>query len=129
MEWLLKTRAFLLFVILLLARCAGMAQGTISTIAGGSGFLDNVPAIQARLDGPQALAIESQGNAFISDGLRIRRVDARTGLIATVAGTGNRPVFGVGDGPATEVGLNGPSSFALDSSGNLLFLDSNVIRK
>ena len=90
-------------VALLLSRL-GVAQGTISTVAGGSGFLDNIPATEARLDGPYALAVDTQGNAYIADGSRIRRVDAQTGIISTVAAN-----------------LNEPASLALDAGGNLLF--------
>ena len=81
-----------------------VAQGTISTVAGGSGFLDNIPAIQARLDGPGALAVDSQGDAYISDGPRIRRIDAKTGIISTVAAN-----------------LSSPANFAWDVGGNLIF--------
>ena len=68
----LNVRQFFLVVLPLLTARFALAQGTISTVAGGNGFLEGVPATQARLDGPQALAVDPQGNAYISDGLRTR---------------------------------------------------------
>lgn len=59
------------------------AQGTISTVAGGS-FLDNIPAIQARISGIGAVVVDQGGNAYLGDGTRIRRIDARTAIISTV---------------------------------------------
>jgi DNA-binding beta-propeller fold protein YncE len=64
----------------------------IQTVAGsGTGFSgDGGPAIQARLDSPSALALDSEGNLYIAEfgNHRVRRVDARTGVIQTVAGNG-----------------------------------------
>ena len=102
-----------LIVFLLLVPVFAAAQGIISTVAGGNGFLDNLPATDARLDGPQALAVDIQGNAYIADGARIRRLDAKTGVISTVASDG----------------LGGPSCFAFDANGNLVFLDSGRVMK
>jgi uncharacterized protein (TIGR03437 family) len=120
-----KTRLFLVMFALLAPRLA-VAQGTISTVAGGSGFLDNVPATEARLDGPQGLAVDAQGNAYIGDGMRIRRVDAKTGIISTVAGGAT----GVpANGPATTVVLGGPMVYAFDAAGNLVFQDGLRVMK
>ena len=104
----MKVRHFSLVAIALLVARGAAAQGTISTVAGGNGYLDNVPGTQARLDGPQALAVDPRGNAYIGDGGRIRRVDAKTGIMSTMAADG----------------LGGPMQFAFDSAGNLVFLDS-----
>src|SRR5438552_17988610 len=67
--------------------------GTIVTVAGtGSpGFSgDNGPATQAQLNGPFDLAFDAAGNLYIVDTYndRVRKVDAITGIITTVAGTG-----------------------------------------
>jgi uncharacterized protein (TIGR03437 family) len=85
-------------VLALLASIDVLAQGTLSTVAGGTGFLDNIPATQARISGPQALAVDPQGNAYIGDGSRIRRIDAASGIISTVtAGSGAQNLaFGAG---------------------------------
>jgi len=68
------------------------ATGTLSTTAGTGeeGFSgDGGPATKARI-GPNALAVDSQGNLFIAEfgNNRVRRVDAKTGRITTVAGNG-----------------------------------------
>jgi trimeric autotransporter adhesin len=68
------------------------ATGLLSTIAGNGlqGFSgDGGPAIKARI-GPDALAVDRQGNLFIAEfeNNRVRRVDAKTGIITTVAGNG-----------------------------------------
>ena len=51
-----------------------------------------VPATQALLNNPFDLAFDPAGNLFFSDTYNhcIRRIDARTGVISTIAGTGRR---------------------------------------
>jgi hypothetical protein len=71
------------------------ADGTINTVAGNGNpkFAgDNGPATSAQID-PVAVAVDSQGNLYIADGLnyRIRKVDT-TGIITTIAGNGNQGV-------------------------------------
>lgn len=64
---------------------------TIVAGTGGRGFNgDGLPAKAAQLADPAGLAVDSQGNIFISEYVnnRIRRVDAKTGIITTVAGNG-----------------------------------------
>jgi sugar lactone lactonase YvrE len=106
--------------------------GIISTVVGNGtlGFSgDGGPATSASLNYPWGVAFDSSGNLFIADAEnnRIRRVDASTGFITTVAGSG-----GGGDGgPATSASLNWPCDVALDGSGNLFVADSddNRIRR
>jgi DNA-binding beta-propeller fold protein YncE len=67
--------------------------GVISTVAGVCRYGydgDNKPAVRAMLHGPEGIAFDSNDNLYISDTLnhRVRKVDARTGIITTVAGTG-----------------------------------------
>ena len=100
------------------------AQGVITTFAGG-GYVDNVPATQARLDGPQGLALDAQGNAYISDLTRIRRVDHLTGIISTVAGYPGGPAH---EGPADQVSI-APTALAFDPAGNLVFLAKYCLKK
>jgi len=112
--------------------------GIITTVAGGgaSGVLgDGGPAIEAYIDFPQDVEVDSAGNLYIADGggntmPRIRRVDT-SGIITTVAG-GGVPADGLGDGgPATSAALSSPGSVAVDAAGNLYIADSgnNRIRK
>ena len=107
-------------------------------LAGFSG--DGGPAASAQLNDPLSLAVDHQGNLFISDSSnnRIRRVDATTGDITTYAGSGDQ-YNGVGffggysgdDGPATSALLNLPSGLAFDGNENLFVADAGneVVRR
>jgi trimeric autotransporter adhesin len=97
------------------------SSGTINTAAGKAvAFGDRGPATQAGLFGLGALAADAQGNIFIGqfESSVVRRVDARTGIITTVAGNGIVGYGGDG-GPATAASLGGVIGLAVDSSGNL----------
>ena len=102
--------------------------GNISTVAGtgtaGSGG-DGGMATSATLNQPYGVALDGVGNLYIAEyfGNRIRRVDATTGNISTVAGTG-APGFGGDSGAATSATLRIPQGIALDSSGNLYIADT-----
>ena len=109
--------------------------GTISTIAGTGewGYSgDGGPAIEAQLGYPQAVAVDHVGNLYIADfhNNRIRKMDAATGTISTIAGTGEWGDRGDG-GPATQAQLGYPEGVAVDGAGNLYISDSrnNRIRK
>ena len=101
------------------------ATGIITTYAGHiqigySG--DGGPATSASLSEPEGLALDANGNLFIADELRIRRVDAQTQIITTVAGNGQYSFSG--DGVlATQASLNLPMGVAIDSTGNLFIAD------
>ena len=74
----------------------------------------------------RALQWTPRAICFIADeSNRIRRVDRKTGIIQTIAGTGRQGRFGfdVADGPALKADLFAPSSLTFDKSGNLLFLN------
>jgi sugar lactone lactonase YvrE len=97
----------------------------------GQGFSgDGGPAIQARLFFPQGLALDASGNLFIAEANnhRVRRMEAQTGMITTVAGSGASGFGGGGfsgdGGPATEAQLRSPRGLALDASGNLFIADT-----
>jgi sugar lactone lactonase YvrE len=120
------------------------ATGFITTVAGNgtAGFSgDNGPATAAQLNGPRGVALDAAGNLFVAEYVnsRIRRVDAITGIITTVAGDGHLPGDGTippsadpGDGgPAVDAHLHHPSAVAVDAAGNLYIADSgtHVIRK
>jgi hypothetical protein len=95
--------------------------------AGSSG--DGGLATEAQLNGCVALALDSAGNLFIADtnDNRVRRVDAGTGIITTVAGTGKAGFSGDG-GKATDARLNAPEGVAVDSAGNLFVGDNSNSR-
>jgi sugar lactone lactonase YvrE len=111
------------------------ATGIITTVAGNgiAGFGgDGGAATSARLWNPNGVALDASGNLFIVDSSnnRIRRVDAASGIITTVAGTGARG-FGGDGGPATNARLNGPLGIAVDAAGSSLIADylNNRIRR
>ncbi len=80
---------------------------------------DGIPASQAQLSDPSALASDTSGNLYVADlyNYRIRQIDP-LGVITTVAGTGESGHTGDG-GNATEASFEGPSALAVDRSGNL----------
>src|SRR5207237_8731301 len=83
------------------------------------------PATSADLSGPNGLFVDRFGNIFIADSYnqRIRKVDAATGNIQTVAGNGTFGFSGDG-GPATNATFFHPSDVSVDSSGNIFIADS-----
>jgi sugar lactone lactonase YvrE len=105
-----------------------MRQSWIITTAVGTGMAgfggDGGPAERALLNGPFDLGFDRAGNLYFSDTFnhRIRRVDAKSGLIATIAGCGEAGYSGDG-GPATQARLNEPYGIALDDRGNLYIAD------
>ena len=105
----------------------------ISTVAGNGvpGFSgDGGLATSASIDSVQGLAVDGAGNVYIADAgnFRIRRVDAATGLITTVAGSGyGNGVFSGDGGPATSAVLIA-FDVAVDSAGNLFIADTNFHR-
>lgn len=102
-----------------------LATGEITTLAGGKKFTgDGGQALQSSLNYPTKVVTDSNRNLFIAlpafQGLPgIRRIDAQTGIITTIAGGGNSLANGV---LANTADLN-PVSLALDSSGNLFVVD------
>jgi hypothetical protein len=91
-------------------------------IPDGSG--DGGPATAADLSYPGSVAFDAAGNLFIADGgnARVRRVDATTGTITTVADTGTFGFSGDG-GPALAAELDAPGGLGFDSCGNLFIGD------
>jgi len=118
------------------------STGIMTIVAGGEqGYSgDGGLATNAGLNGPTSTAMDSSGNLYIADTGNhvIRKVDASTGIITTVAGNGYGAGNGAGiggysgdSGPATSAELSSPRGVAVDSNRNIYIADSmnNVIRK
>jgi hypothetical protein len=102
-------------------------SGIITTVAGNGmgGFTgDGGSALLARLNGPAGVAVDTLGNLYIADlqNARIRKVDAFTGTITTIAGTGSG-TYDLDDVPATMASIWGPQDVCLDKFGNLFIAD------
>lgn len=109
-------------------RRVDMATGGITTLAGNGkqGFSgDGGPASSASLHSPAGVAVDPEGNVFIADSgnHKIRKIDARTGVIITVAGNGEAGFAGDA-GPAVAARVSFPESLVLDLAGNLQFADT-----
>jgi DNA-binding beta-propeller fold protein YncE len=102
-------------------------QWIISTVAGtgAKGYAgDGGAATQALLNNPFDLAFDPAGNLCFSDTYNhcIRRIDARSGIITTIAGSGERGFSGDG-GPATRAQMDQPYGIVIDRSGNIYIAD------
>jgi DNA-binding beta-propeller fold protein YncE len=109
-----------------------MADYTITTAfgTGAKGFAgDGGPAAAALLNCPFDLAFDAGGNLYFADTFnhRIRRVDGRSGIIATIAGNGAAGFAGDG-GPATAAALNEPYGVVVDRAGNVYTADRKNAR-
>jgi sugar lactone lactonase YvrE len=111
------------------------ATQVITTIA-GNGELgssgDGGPATSASLFNPNSVSVDAAGNVFVADtfNYRVRKIDAKTGAISTVAGNGMIRVTD-NNGPATTAALGHPGGVAFDLTGNLFIADTgnSLIRK
>jgi streptogramin lyase len=100
-----------------------MKTGVISTIAGTGkpGYTgDGGPATAAQFSQPHSIQFAPDGGLFVCDigNNVIRRIDMKTGIISTFAGTGN-PGVTPNDAPITGTPLRGPRSLDFDKEGNL----------
>lgn len=96
-------------------------DGSVTIIAGdGQVDGDGGPATNARLGRPQSVTTDTAGDVYFADfdHHKIRRVDANTAIIATVAGGGQEDSSGDG-GLAIDAGLEFPTGIAIDRDGSL----------
>ncbi len=121
--------------------------GNMTVFAGNGGLGasgDNGPAVDAEMNGPSGMCIDTANNLYIadSDNNKIRVVPATTmnllnptrtltaGNIYTYAGPGGLPDYNGEGGQATDAFLHFPDGCALDSKGNLYIADrgNNEVR-
>lgn len=104
-------------------------DGTVSTFAGSGqqGHADG-PAAAAQFEGPQALAVDGNGNVYVAElqGNRIRRITP-DGTVSTLAGSGTA---GYRDGPGAQAQFRVPEALAVDAAGRVYVADggNNRIR-
>jgi len=101
---------------------------------GTKGFSgDGGPAKSAQLSAPHEVRFDSKGNLYIDerDNHIVRRVDMKSGIISTVAGTPGKNGYGGDGGPATKALFNQPHGITLDRSDNLYICDplNNRLRR
>ncbi len=106
-------------------------SGTVRYVTNRAGGVkrfdgDGGRADQARLNFPTAVVVDREGHVYIADTLnhRVRRIEADTGRITTIAGIG-QPRYGGDGGPANVAGLNDPAALAMSGSGTLYVADQS----
>lgn len=115
------------------SRVRKIANGMVTTIAGGPlrGFSgDGGPAANAVLGDVTAVRLDASGNLFLYDSqnFRIRRIDTQ-GIMTSIAGTNNGPVYPGDGGPATAVAISGAGLY-VDPSGDIYAGSSqDIVRK
>ncbi len=107
------------------------STGIITTVAGGgTSYADGIPATSASIN-VNCVYVDNAGNVYFGTGNFIKKVEAATGYIYTIAGNGSSGDGGDG-GPATNATVSGSAkSIAMDNAGNLYIISfsGNKIRK
>lgn len=95
---------------------------TIAGIVGDKGFADGAFGT-AKFFSPLKVAVDAQDNIYVTDrdNQRIRRIDAVTGVVSTVAGDGTKALK---DGPAAEAQFNNPIDVAVAADGTIYVTES-----
>jgi streptogramin lyase len=112
-----------------------LKSGQLTTVAGNGrkGYSgDGGPATQAELNEPYEVRFDSAGNMLFVEmqNQLVRKVDRKTGVISTVAGTGKKGDSGDGS-LATKAEFSSPHSIAIDAADNIYIADigNHRIRK
>ena len=101
-------------------------NGQVTTIAGNgkSGLIDGLPA-DAEFFAPSGIAADKNGNIFIGDGDRVRKINA-AGVVSTYAGGSGT---GYRDGTANEAQFSSIEDVVVDEQGDIFLTDQNRIRE
>jgi len=101
------------------------AAGVLTTIGGnGKGSSgDGGPATQAQFNGPHNIAVARNGDIYVADtwNWKVRRIDTKTSIVSTFAGTGTRGYSGDG-GAADKAEFSGTYSIAFDEKQENLYV-------
>jgi len=103
--------------------------GLVSTLAGSGALGDvNGAAASASFTYPRGIAVDKQGDVYISDSDNLIREISAAGIVSTFAGSG---APGSADGPGSSASFNLPDGLAIDADGNIYVADEggNNIRK
>ena len=104
------------------------SDGTIATVAGNgkeTSSGDGGPAVDATLDGPTAVVVDSDGAVYVAQSNKVRKIGS-DGTIVSVAGESeDTSGFSGDDGPAGAALLDYVRALALDPDGNLYLSDFN----
>ncbi len=94
---------------------------TIRAGDGTKGDLDG-PALKAKFNGPHNLVIAKNGDIYVADTFnhKVRKIDAKTGDVTTIAGTGKKGFSG-DDGPATKAEFDQTYHVVIDPTGAVAF--------
>lgn len=119
-----------LYVVEQLNHCVrriDLTSGTIMTVAGNGkpGYAESGSGPAAAVfNDPHAIDLDPEGNLYVADRLNfaVRKVNLKTGMVTTLAGTGKKGSGGDG-GPATQARLVEPDDCAYDGKGGLLIAD------
>lgn len=106
---------------------SGTVRFVTGTQTGAKRFSgDGGCAVEALLNFPGAVAVDEHGHVYIADTMnhRVRKIDAKSGIISTIAGTGQKRWSGDG-GPAISAALNEPTALALDQKSHLYIADQS----
>jgi sugar lactone lactonase YvrE len=101
-------------------------DGTATILAGVAAY-ENTQSIDgpgevARFTAPAGVAVDAQGNVYVTDSHAVRRISSQ-GVVTTLAGAAN--IFGSADGAGWAARFNGPSGLAKDNAGRLYVADTD----